>query len=50
MKSPGQIAGALQRLAGMDLAESLRDIFLRRFTLERHLAGLAEAIHSVETA
>jgi len=47
-KSPGQIADALQRLAGMDLAESLREIFVRRFTLERHLVNLAEAIHSVE--
>ncbi|MGB7769123.1 MAG: glycosyltransferase [Verrucomicrobiia bacterium] len=47
-KSPGQIADALQRLAGIDLAESLREIFLRRFTLERHLAGLAEAIRSVD--
>jgi glycosyltransferase involved in cell wall biosynthesis len=47
-KSPGQIADALQRLAGMDLAESLREIFVRRFTLERYLINLAEAIHSVE--
>lgn len=47
-KSPGQIADALQQLAGLDLAESLRETFVRRFTLERHLASLAEAIHSVE--
>jgi glycosyltransferase involved in cell wall biosynthesis len=47
-KSPGQIADALQRLAGMDMAESLREMFVRRFTLERHLINLAEAIHSVE--
>jgi glycosyltransferase involved in cell wall biosynthesis len=47
-KSPGQIADALQRLVGLDLAESLRETFVRRFTLERHLAGLAEAIHSAE--
>ena len=47
-KSPRQIAGALQRLAGMDMAEALRETFVRRFTLERHLANLAEAIHSVE--
>ncbi|MGA3163609.1 MAG: glycosyltransferase [Verrucomicrobiota bacterium] len=47
-KSPGQIADALQRLAGMDLAESLREMFVRCFTLEHHLANLAEAIHSVE--
>ena len=47
-KSPGQIAEALQCLAGMDLAGSLREMFIRRFTLERHFANLAEAIHSVE--
>jgi hypothetical protein len=32
----------------MDLAESLREMFVRCFTLEHHLANLAEAIHSVE--
>jgi len=47
-KSPSQIAEALQRLAGLDLAKSLRETFVRRFTLEHHLAGLAEAIHSAE--
>jgi len=47
-KSPGQIADALRRLAVMDLARPLRDIFLRRFTIERHLAGMAAAIRSVE--
>jgi glycosyltransferase involved in cell wall biosynthesis len=47
-KSPAQIAEVLQRLVGMDLAESLREIFLSRFTLEHHLVNLAEAIHSVE--
>lgn len=47
-KSPGQIAEALQRLAGVDLSQSLRELFLRRFTLDRHLVNLAEAIRSVE--
>ncbi len=47
-KSPAQIAEVLQRLVRMDLAESLREIFLSRFTLEHHLVNLAEAIHSVE--
>ena len=47
-KSPAQIADALRRLAG-GLAGPLREMFLRRFTLERHLAGMAEAIRSVET-
>jgi glycosyltransferase involved in cell wall biosynthesis len=47
-KSPGQVADALRRLAGMDLAGPLREIFLRRFTFERHIAGMATAIRSVE--
>jgi glycosyltransferase involved in cell wall biosynthesis len=47
-KSPGQIAGALRRLAVMDLAGPLRESFLRRFTLERHLASMAAAFRSVE--
>ena len=48
-KSPAQIAGALRRLAVLDLSEPLRAMFVRRFTLEQHLAGMAAAIHSVET-
>ena len=48
-KSPGQIAGALIRIATADLAGPLRDTFVRRFTLERHLAGMVEAIRSVES-
>ena len=48
-KSPEQIAGALRLMAASDFAAPLRDIFLRRFTLEQHLAGMAAAIRSVET-
>jgi hypothetical protein len=33
----------------MDLAGPLRETFLRQFTLERHLANMAEAFRSVET-
>lgn len=47
-KSPKQVAEALRRLAGLDLAQSLRERFVRSFTLERHLTSLAEALHSVE--
>lgn len=47
-KSPGQIADELRRLVAMDLAKPLREAFLRRFTIEQHLAGMAEAIRSVE--
>jgi glycosyltransferase involved in cell wall biosynthesis len=48
-KSPEQIAGALRRMAAKDFAGTLRDLFLRQFTLEQHLAGMAAAIRSVET-
>jgi glycosyltransferase involved in cell wall biosynthesis len=48
-KSPAQIADALHRLAVLDLSEPLRELFLHRFTLAQHLAGMAEAIRSVET-
>lgn len=47
-KSPAQIAAALRHLAARDLAGPLRELFLRRFTVERHLAGMAEAIRSAE--
>jgi glycosyltransferase involved in cell wall biosynthesis len=49
-KSPQQIADALERLASCDLDESLRELFLRRFTWEKHIAGMAGAIHSIETS
>jgi len=47
-KSPDQIAKALRRLAAEDLAGPLREVFLRRFTVEQHLANMAGAFHSVE--
>jgi glycosyltransferase involved in cell wall biosynthesis len=47
-KSPGQIAQALRRLATEDSVGPLREMFLSRFTLERHLANMAEAFRSVE--
>jgi glycosyltransferase involved in cell wall biosynthesis len=48
-KSPGQIAQALRRLAAADSAGLLREVFLKRFTLEQHLANMAGAFRSVET-
>ncbi len=48
IRSPAQIADALARLAADDFAGSLRELFLRRFTLEQHLANMARAMHSVE--
>jgi len=47
-KSPGQIAEKLRLLATCDVSAQLREIFLRRFTIEQHLAKMAEAFHSVE--
>ncbi|HTA95902.1 MAG TPA: glycosyltransferase family 4 protein, partial [Verrucomicrobiae bacterium] len=48
IKSPQQIADTLPLLAASEVAEALRENFLRRFTLERHLANIAAAIRSVE--
>ena len=48
IKSPQQIADALPLMAVSEVAGSLRENFLRRFTLEQHLANIAAAIHSVE--
>lgn len=48
LKSPGQIAEKLRELCVMDLSGPLREIFLRRFTLEKHLTAMAEAMRSVE--
>jgi len=47
-QSPEQIAEALVRLSTSDFAEPLREFFLRRFSLEQYLGGLAAAIRSVE--
>ncbi len=47
-KAPEQIARALCRLAIEDSVGTLREVFLRRFTLEQHLAGMAGAFRSVE--
>jgi glycosyltransferase involved in cell wall biosynthesis len=47
-KSPGQIAKVLRRLAAEDSVGPLREMFLRRFTLEQHLANMAGAFRSVE--
>jgi glycosyltransferase involved in cell wall biosynthesis len=48
-KSPEEIAGKLRLLATGDFSGQLREIFLRRFTIEQHLAKMAEAFHSIET-
>jgi glycosyltransferase involved in cell wall biosynthesis len=51
IRSPGQIAERLQALLSLAATgEDLRQIFLRSFTLEHHLEGLANAIRSTESA
>lgn len=48
LKSPAQIAEKLRLLCVKDFSRPLREIFLRRFTLEQHLDKMARAMHSVE--
>ena len=43
-KEPDQEEYAHGKLDGEDLAGSLRELFLQRFTLEKHLAAMAAAI------
>jgi len=50
IRSPEQIAEALVAVMEGETGEGFRDIFLRGFTLERHLAGLAEAFCQLEAA
>ena len=45
---PEEIAEAILKLLTLECSEVARHHFLARFTLERHLAGLAEALRSVE--
>jgi glycosyltransferase involved in cell wall biosynthesis len=50
VRAPEQIASAVLRMMPEAPFESLRERFITHFQVERHLANLAEAIHSVETA
>ena len=50
IQSPDQIGAGLIKLALAESGEGFRDLFLRNFTLERHLADLAEAFNSAEHA
>ncbi|HWX19180.1 MAG TPA: glycosyltransferase family 4 protein [Candidatus Binatia bacterium] len=43
--APDQVAQALQALLTSEAGEGFRDMFLRKFTLEQYLSGLAEAFH-----
>jgi glycosyltransferase involved in cell wall biosynthesis len=49
-KAPDQIAGKLRELCVSDLIGLLRETYVRRFTLERHMDAMAQAIGSVENA
>ena len=48
IRRPDQITDALLRQPGQDAGEELRAIYLRRFSMERHLSALAEAFRSTE--
>ena len=43
IRSPEQVASVLLSLMTSETGEGFRNIFLRAFTLERHLSGLADA-------
>jgi len=45
---PAQVADKLQAFPTLDMAESLRERFVAHFTFERHLAGLAAALHALD--
>jgi len=47
IRSPDQIARAILELLPGETGEGFREIFIRNFTLERHLSGLADAFHKV---
>ncbi len=48
-QDPDEIAAALLKMAGNGSGEHLREVFLRGFSTEQFLGGLATAIHSLET-
>jgi len=47
-RSPEQIANVLPTLMAGEAGEGFRDLFLRDYTLERHLSALADAFHKAE--
>ena len=48
VRSPEQVADRLLALMAVETGEEFRQIFLRDFTLKRHLSAMAEAITQVE--
>lgn len=50
IRAPLAVGRALLELMASESGERLREIFVERFTLEKHLAALADAISSVESS
>jgi glycosyltransferase involved in cell wall biosynthesis len=48
IRSPDRVAAALLLLMTRESGEGLRNIFLSRFTVEKHVTALAKAITSIE--
>jgi glycosyltransferase involved in cell wall biosynthesis len=49
-QTPGPIAEALLSLMAVETGEQARELYLRSFTLEQYLSGLAEAFAQVEAS
>jgi glycosyltransferase involved in cell wall biosynthesis len=47
-RAPEQIANVLPALMASEAGDGFRELFLRDYTLERHLSGLAAAFHKAE--
>src|SRR5205085_11152584 len=47
IRSPEQIANVLPVLMTGEAGDGFREIFLRHYTIERHLSGLADAFNSI---
>ena len=48
VRSPEQIANVMPALMAGDAGDGFRQLFLRDYTLHRHLAALADAFHKAE--
>lgn len=48
IRSPDQIANVMPALMTGEAGDGFREIFVRNFTLERHLAGLADAFKQLD--
>jgi glycosyltransferase involved in cell wall biosynthesis len=48
IRSPEQIANVMPALMTGEAGDGFREIFLRHYTIERHLSGLADAFNSID--